>query len=201
MTTVTSEACHARRPLPGQVGIVYEEEDMPQQKAVLMRGAEAERLGDPPNMTWLIADAEHTNGIMNVVRTTLGAGVDGPPPHFHKESPEMFYLLDGALRILAGDQVVTVDKGDYLLVPPLMPHAWGTPMEVGADVLIVKAPGNNRFDYFRLGDRIRRGQAEPAEVLATAETFDNTFVDNEVWRHELAVREGERRQFIPFPEN
>ncbi|MFG1626525.1 hypothetical protein [Kribbella sp. NPDC049227] len=94
-----------------------------------------------------------------------------------------------------------MEKGDYLLVPPLMPHAWGTPLEVGADVLIVKAPGNNRFDYFRLGDRIRRGQAEPAEVLATAERFDNTFVDNEVWRHELAVRDGERRQLIPFPEN
>ncbi|MFG1626524.1 hypothetical protein [Kribbella sp. NPDC049227] len=107
MTTVTSTDRHELRGLSGQVGIVYEEEDMPQQKAVLMRGAEAERLGDPPNMTWLIADAEHTDGIMNVVRTTLGAGVDGPPPHFHQESPEMFYLLDGALRILAGDRIVT----------------------------------------------------------------------------------------------
>ena len=126
------------------------------QTAVLTRGAGAERLGDAPNQTWLIADADQTGGIMNVVRTTLGPGVDGPPPHFHQESPEMFYLLDGALRILAGDQVLTVRKGDYLLVPPLMHHAWGTPMDTGADVLIVKAPGNNRFEYFRLGDRIRR---------------------------------------------
>jgi mannose-6-phosphate isomerase-like protein (cupin superfamily) len=170
-------------------------------KAVLTRGAEAERLGEPPNATWLITDADDTDGIMNVVRTTLGPGVDGPPPHFHKESPEMFYLLHGALRILAGDQVLTVEKGDYLLVPPLMHHAWGTPLDVGADVLIVKAPGNNRFDYFRLGDRIRRGEADPAEVLATADRFDNHFVANPVWQQELAVREGERRQVIPFPES
>ncbi|HEY3560693.1 MAG TPA: cupin domain-containing protein [Kribbella sp.] len=168
-------------------------------KAVLTRGSAAERLGEAPNQTWLIADAEHTAGIMNVVRTTLGPGVDGPPPHFHKESPEMFYLLDGALRILAGDQVLTVTKGDYLLVPPLMHHAWGTPMDSGADVLIVKAPGNSRFEYFRLGDRIRRGEASPAEVLATADRFDNHFVDNPIWRQELATRAGEREQVVPFP--
>jgi quercetin dioxygenase-like cupin family protein len=125
-------------------------------KAVLTRGAGAERLGERPNATWLIADADDTGGIMNVVRTTLGPGVDGPPPHFHKGSPEMFYLLDGVLRILAGNEVLTVEKGDYLLVPPLMHHPWGTPMDAAADVLIVKAPGNNRFDYLRLGDRIRR---------------------------------------------
>lgn len=71
---------------------------------------------------------------MNVVRTTLGAGVDGPPPHFHKQSPEMFYLLEGALRILAGDQVLTGTKGDYPLVSQLMHHAWGTPLDIGADV-------------------------------------------------------------------
>lgn len=166
--------------------------------AVLTHGADAERLGEAPNQTWLIADAEDTDGIMNVVRTTLGPGVDGPPPHFHKDSPEMFYLLGGALRILAGDQVLTVRQGDYLLVPPLMHHAWGTPMDTGADVLIVKAPGNSRFEYFRLGDRIRRGAASPAEVLATADRFDNHFVDNPVWRQELAVREGEREQLVPF---
>jgi quercetin dioxygenase-like cupin family protein len=170
-------------------------------EAVLTRGADAERLGEAPNQTWLLADAEHTDGIMNVVRTTLGPGVDGPPPHFHRESPEMFYLLDGVLRVLVGDQVVTVAKGDYLLVPPLMHHAWGTPMASGADVLIVKAPGTNRFEYFRLADRIRRGESSPAEVLATADRFDNHFVDNPTWRQELALRAGERRRLVPFPES
>lgn len=40
-------------------------------KAVLTRGAmcHAERLGTAPNQTWLIADAEHTDEIMNVVAT------------------------------------------------------------------------------------------------------------------------------------
>ncbi|MTD53959.1 cupin domain-containing protein [Amycolatopsis pithecellobii] len=171
---------------------------MTDNEAVLIRGTKAERLGAAPNETWLLADAEHTGDVMTVVRTTLGPGVDGPPPHYHRKSPEMFYLLDGALRVLTGDDVVTVEKGDYLLIPPLMPHAWAALRDTGADVLIVKAPGTNRFDYFRLGDRIRRGVAEPREIAETAGRFDNTFVDNAAWRHELATREGERGQYVPF---
>ena len=166
---------------------------------VLTRGSEAEQLGAAPNMTWLLADAQDTGGVMNVVRTALGSAVDGPPPHYHKQSPEMFYLLGGALRVLVGESVITISQGDYLLVPPLMPHAWGTTAETGADVLIVKAPGTNRFDYFRLGDRIRRGTASPAEVLETQSLYDNWFVRNEAWERELATRQGTRDRIVPMP--
>lgn len=30
-------------------------------------------------------------------------------------------------------------------------HAWGTTADQTADVLMIKAPGNNRFDYFPIG--------------------------------------------------
>lgn len=174
--------------------------DHPYPPAVLTRGNRAERLGAEPNTTWLIADAPDTGGVMNVVRTRLGAGVDGPPPHYHKESPEMFYLLDGALRVLAGDEVVDLTAGDYLLVPPFMPHAWGTTPLGAADILIVKAPGNDRFEYFRLGDRIRRGEASPQEVLATQQTYDNWWVRSPAWDRELATRHGARRPLVPMPD-
>lgn len=165
---------------------------------VLVRGAAAEVLGAESNRTWLLADAADTGGVMNVVRTTLGPGVDGPPPHYHRLAPEMFYLLDGRLRVLVGADIVVLTTGDYLLVPPGVVHAWGTLPESGADVLIVKAPGENRFDYFRLGDRIRRGAADPSEVLATQEQFDNHFTTSPVWTRLLAG-EPERAAVVDFP--
>ncbi|MPZ83957.1 MAG: cupin domain-containing protein [Actinophytocola sp.] len=149
---------------------------------VLTRSTDAELLGEAPNTTRLLVDADETGKVMNAVRTTLGEGVDGPPPHFHKASPEMFFLISGALRVLAGDEIVRLSSGDFLLIPPLMPHAWGTPSGSTADILIVKAPGNNRFDYFRLGDRIRRGEASPREVLDTQDRFDNYFLPSPIWR-------------------
>lgn len=149
---------------------------------VLTRSTDAELLGEPPTTTRLLVDADETGKVMNAVRTTLGEGVAGPPPHLHKQSPEMFFLISGALRVLAGEEIVHLAAGDFLLIPPLMPHAWGTPPGSAADILIVKAPGNNRFDYFRLGDRIRRGEASPQEVLDTQDRFDNYFVPSPVWQ-------------------
>lgn len=43
----------------------------------------------------------------------------------------------------------------------------------------------SKLEYFRLADRIRRGQASPAEILARQEVFDNHFVDSPVWAEEL----------------
>jgi quercetin dioxygenase-like cupin family protein len=151
-------------------------------KPVLVRATAAEQLGESPNATWLLADADQTDHTMNAVRTTLGRGVSGPPPHFHAESSELFFMLDGALRVLTADTVVTVTSGDFLLIPPRMTHAWATPADQSADVLIIKAPGTNRFEYFRLVERIRRGETGPQEILATQERFDNHFVDSPIWR-------------------
>ncbi|WP_371785637.1 cupin domain-containing protein [Streptosporangium subroseum] len=158
--------------------------------AVLTRAAAAETLGADPNTTRLLADADDTGGSMNAVRTTLGRGVDGPPPHYHANSPELFFVLGGSLQVLTGEEVVSVGEGDFLLVPPYMAHAWGTGPETGADVLIIKAPGDNRFEYFRLVDRIRKGEASPQEILATQDRFDNHFVDSRIWRETRAKTVG-----------
>jgi hypothetical protein len=43
-----------------------------------------------------------------------------------------------------------------------MPHAFAAPEGGHADVLIIFAPGvKDRFEYFRLGDRVIKGQASP----------------------------------------
>ncbi len=165
---------------------------------VLVRASAAETLGAEPNQTWLLSEADATGGTMNAVRTTLGRGVDGPPPHWHRHSSELFFMLDGALHVLVGEEIVTVRAGDFLLVPPDTTHAWGTPDDSGADILIIKTPGTNRFDYFRLVDRIRKGEAAPREVLATQERFDNHFVDSAVWREARTGNAG-RVRLVDMP--
>jgi mannose-6-phosphate isomerase-like protein (cupin superfamily) len=167
---------------------------------MLTRAAEAELLGAEPNQTWLLAEADDTGGTMNAVRTTLGRGVDGPPPHYHRASSELFFLLDGALDVLVGEEIVTVRTGDFLLVPSNTPHAWRTPTETGADILIIKTPGTNRFDYFRLVDRIRNGAAGPQEIIATQEKFDNHFVDSAIWRTHKESGE-HRTSMLPTEQN
>jgi hypothetical protein len=40
----------------------------------------------------------------------------------------------------------------------------------------------DRFEYFRLGDRVIKGQASPQEILDSQERFDNHFIDSPTWR-------------------
>ncbi|WP_328613673.1 cupin domain-containing protein [Amycolatopsis sp. NBC_00355] len=149
---------------------------------LLVRHDEAEQLGTTPDTMTLLADVSQTGGHLSTNRASLGRGRDGATPHFHTASAEMFFMLDGELEVLQDEEVVTVRTGDMLFVPPHTTHAFGATSRSAADVLIVFTPGVERFEYFRMIDRIRRGEASPAEILASQDRFDNHFVDSEAWR-------------------
>jgi mannose-6-phosphate isomerase-like protein (cupin superfamily) len=167
-----------------------------QESALLVRAAEAEQLETMG--VWLYADHETTRGRFSANRTFLPAGAEGPPPHFHTGSAELFFVLAGTLRVLAGDEIVDLTANDFLLIPPYMPHAWAATADVPADVLVTFTPGIERFEYFRLGDRIRRGTADPREILDTQDRFDNHFVDSAVWRRD---RTGDDRPALDVREH
>jgi|SRR5579872_6273110 len=156
---------------------------------VVVRADDTELIGLAPNTIQLLADSPATHGALSVIRSKLGKGMDGATPHHHMLNPEMFFVIEGALQVLTGEQVVTVRAGDFLLIPPHMQHAFGTPADSGVDMLFIM-PRAERFDYFRLLDRVRRGEANPQEILATQERFDNYFEESPVWRQFRASAAG-----------
>lgn len=151
-------------------------------EAVVVREADAEALGWTSLSTLLLADSNATGGSLSVMRTTIGEGTEGARPHTHTKSAELFYLLDGELQILTGDRVITAGKGDLVVVPPAMAHAFATTPGHTADFLIVLAPGLERFGYFRLLERLSRGEAQLSDLLASQELYDNHFLESPVWR-------------------
>jgi hypothetical protein len=150
-------------------------------RPLLVRRDDAEVLGTAPDTITLLADVTDTAGFLSSTRTSLGRGQDGATPHYHRASAEMFFVLDGALQVLTGDEVVTAREGDVLFVPPHTVHAFGAAPTSAADVLIVFTPGVDRFDYFRLLDRVRRGEADPRQVVDSQDRFDNRFVTSPTW--------------------
>ncbi|WP_106403214.1 cupin domain-containing protein [Actinocorallia populi] len=159
----------------------------PEFEPLVVRRQDTELLGAGPDTIALLADASATNGRLGVIRTSLGRGKDGATPHYHRGSAEMFFVLDGRLQVLAGEEVVTAEAGDTLVVPPRTVHAFAAAPGSGADVLIVITPGVERFDYFRLLDRVRRGQADPRDLLAVQERFDTHFVGSDPWQRTRAA--------------
>lgn len=150
-------------------------------ETVLVRDAEAEVVGGDPVAVKLLADSSASGGALSTVRVTLGEGADGAKPHVHHHSAEMFYLLDGALDVLSGDDVVTAERGDLIIVPPDRPHAFAAVPGATADLLIVITPGVERFEYFRHLQRIRLGEVPPESLLDVQELYDNHFLHSEAW--------------------
>ncbi|TXJ75462.1 cupin domain-containing protein [Streptomyces lavendulae] len=147
----------------------------------LVREAGAEVVGQDPVAVRLLADSSATGGALSTVRVTLAAGADGARPHVHHRSAEMFYLLDGAAEVLSGEEVVTAERGDLIVVPPDRPHAFAAVPGATADLLVVIAPGVERFEYFRHLQRIRLGELTPESLLEVQERYDNHFLESPAW--------------------
>ena len=144
-----------------------------------MRADEAEYLPSIGHI--LLADSSATHGALSSHRVRLGRGADGAVPHQHRGAAELFFVLDGALDVLAGQEVISVGPGDLLVVPPGLAHAFAARPDSTADALIVITPGVERFDYFRQVVQVREGRLPRQALLEQQDRFDTYFLDSEVW--------------------
>lgn len=152
-------------------------------ETILLRPADAEVVSDAPGSDiTLLADSNTTDGGFTTNRATLKQGVFGTPAHFHTRATEFFFVLEGKLQVLVDEDLHTLEKGDFLAVPPRVPHAFGPAADSDADVLVTFTPGMDRFDYYRLLDRVARGEADPKEIAESSKQYDNHYVDSPIWR-------------------
>ncbi|KAB8162894.1 cupin domain-containing protein [Streptomyces sp. 3MP-14] len=154
---------------------------------VLVRAASAETVRDgAASLITLFADSAQTKGALTANRATLRRGSPGAPAHFHTRATELFFVLGGKLRVLLGESVVTLGAGDLVTVPPRLPHAFAPAPGTEADVLVAFTPGMDRFDYYRLLERVYQGRAGVEEIRASSERYDNHYHESPVWQAELA---------------
>ncbi len=73
---------------------------------------------------WVVlADARDTGGRFSMMEE-LARKDSGPGPHKHTWSDETFYMLDGEIAFLIGDEIKTARTGDFLMVPRNTRHAF-----------------------------------------------------------------------------
>ncbi|GII31573.1 cupin domain-containing protein [Planotetraspora mira] len=150
-------------------------------ESVIVRSAEAEVIGQAPITIRLLADSSSTGGALSTQRVSLLDGADGAKPHRHDGSAELFYMLDGTAQLLSGEQVVTAERGDLVIVPPGLAHAFAAAPGENADILIVITPGVERFEYFRHLERIAYGKVPPESLLEVQDLYDTYFLNSTAW--------------------
>jgi len=146
---------------------------------LLTRAADAEVIAG--GTITLLGEAPIAGGELAVNRALLPEGYAGVPPHLHERTTECFFVLGGRLEALAGERIVVLEEGDFLLVPAGTVHALAPAHGTHADFLSIATPTTERFAYYRLLDAVQRGDAQPQELGATGPRFDNRFVESAAW--------------------
>lgn len=85
------------------------------------------------DILWVIlADGADTGGRYSLMHETLPKG-SGAPPHKHTWSDEHFYILDGQITFMVGEETIVGRKGDFVYVPRNTRHTF----RVDSDALLL----------------------------------------------------------------
>jgi quercetin dioxygenase-like cupin family protein len=136
-----------------------------------------------PEQLWFLdtlvtVHVPHDQGIDGIsVLESLAPHGDSPPLHLHQTEDEIFHMLEGELRLRAGDADVRIGPGETLLAPKGVPHTYRVESPDGARYLVITRRGDfERFvrSFSRPAERPELPAPngppthEQAEALATA---------------------------------
>jgi hypothetical protein len=85
------------------------------------------------------------------------------------------------MSLIKPDFRESASRGDVVVVPPGLAHAFAAAPGHDADILIVITPGVERFEYFRHLERIAYGKVPPESLLDVQELYDTYFLRSSAW--------------------
>jgi|SRR5919109_626143 quercetin dioxygenase-like cupin family protein len=109
---------------------------------VLLRPGEGERLNSR-----IVVKIERPE--LSVNEVDVGPDFEGPGPHFHREHVDAFYVLEGTLEFINGDETVRAEAGTAVAVPPGIVHGFTNAGPGRARYLNIHAPDGDFIEYLR----------------------------------------------------
>jgi quercetin dioxygenase-like cupin family protein len=104
---------------------------------------------------------EQTGGALAAFESVAAPG-EGPPLHRHENEDEIWYALDGSLRVRLGDEVRDAPAGTFVFIPRQAVHTWQNVGPDPARLLVIVAPAG--FERF-----FERFAGVPADASPVAE--------------------------------
>ncbi len=75
----------------------------------------------PGDTYTILASSAETDGDY-IVLEALVPPDGGPPPHIHHNQVETFYILEGEMEVMVGDQIHETKAGDFVHISKGTPH-------------------------------------------------------------------------------
>ena len=79
----------------------------------------------------------------------LQPGFEGPEPHRHDDHVDSFYVLEGDIEFVHGDEAVRAGPGTFFAAPPGIVHTFTNPGPAGARLLNMHTPDAGFADFLR----------------------------------------------------
>ena len=103
-------------------------------------------LGPGDTYTFL-ATTKETDGAYFVMEGLVPPD-GGPPPHIHHNQDETFYIVEGQIEILLGDQVYKAKDGDFVHVSKGIPHRFINRSHTPTKMVLTFVPAGDIEEFY-----------------------------------------------------
>jgi quercetin dioxygenase-like cupin family protein len=110
---------------------------------------EGEKLSFFGSLTWMKATGEQTGGALGLIEHIVPPGA-GSPWHMHHNEDESFYVIEGEILFIVGEerQRLTAGPGTFVFGPRDIPHGFRNKSSAPAHMLLQVTPAG--FEQFVL---------------------------------------------------
>jgi quercetin dioxygenase-like cupin family protein len=127
------------------------------------------------------AGGDDTHDAFTLIEFVVPKGF-GPPLHIHKREDEGFYLLEGSLRVVCGDDEWEGGPGSFVMLPSGVPHAYVATSDGPCKGLQITSPA--QFERFieelgRPAEALTLPEPSPVDMdalLGSAERYGHEYV-------------------------
>ncbi|MGW4119578.1 cupin domain-containing protein [Nocardia sp. NPDC004711] len=135
--------------------------------------------GEPFTMTenehllWKVT-AKGTGGHFDAAEVTALPFVSGPPQHIHDRSDEIFFILEGTLRVLLGDVLQDAEEGALVFIPRGTSHTWINGGTIPVRFLTMYIPGGMQGFFEATAPLVQQIPPDLGALAAAAGQFDTS---------------------------
>jgi mannose-6-phosphate isomerase-like protein (cupin superfamily) len=122
-------------------------------------------------------DGTATRGVLGIAEFEVAPNVPTPPPHIHHTHEEGFYVLEGELEFIIGNETMRAGKGTYVTMPIGVPHTFSNPGSAPARFLNTFTPPQY-INYFEELSSLMSasGIPNPAQIRDLMARYDTEVI-------------------------
>jgi quercetin dioxygenase-like cupin family protein len=145
-------------------------------QANVVRRNEGKQINLGPTKLLVKEDGIFTRNTLSFIEVEVQPGFNLPPKHIHRGFEELFYILEGELEFIAGDDLIYASSGDQITIPSGVPHTYGNKSGNSARLLIIHT--NPMAKYFEEVEALIKKGIPASQAVVQPTSKYNTEIAN-----------------------